>query len=318
MKTIAFFNNKGGVGKTTLVYHLAWMFQELGLSVLAVDLDPQSNLTSFFLDDEEIEGLWNEPNSQRTVLGCVQPLIERLGDIRQPEPIERDGIGLLAGDLGLSTFEDRLAQAWPAGFDPIDANRHDSFRVTSSFARLITRMGESRKADIALMDVGPSLGALNRAALIAADYVVIPLGADLFSLRGLRNLGPVLGGWRSSWADMQRRTAPFELPPGRMKPLGWVLLQHAAVKASEPVKAYGLWASRVPTSYRDSFAADGHQLALLKHYRSLAPMAQEARRPMFRLTAADGALGSHAAAVQRCREDFRALALKIAELASYE
>ena len=50
MKTIAFFNNEGGVGKTSLVYHLAWMYADLGLSVLAADLDPQANLTTMFLD----------------------------------------------------------------------------------------------------------------------------------------------------------------------------------------------------------------------------------------------------------------------------
>ena len=49
MKTVTLFNNKGGVGKTTLAYHLAWMFREIGLNVLAVDLDPQSNLTTAFL-----------------------------------------------------------------------------------------------------------------------------------------------------------------------------------------------------------------------------------------------------------------------------
>lgn len=59
MKTIAFFNNKSGVGKTTLVYNLAWMFAELGLSVVVADLDPQANLTSMFLEEEELESLWN-------------------------------------------------------------------------------------------------------------------------------------------------------------------------------------------------------------------------------------------------------------------
>jgi cellulose biosynthesis protein BcsQ len=55
MKTVAFFNNKGGVGKTTLVYHLAAMMAERGQTVLAVDLDPQANLTSMFLSEEELE-----------------------------------------------------------------------------------------------------------------------------------------------------------------------------------------------------------------------------------------------------------------------
>ncbi len=59
MKTIAFFNNKGGVGKTSLVYHLAAMFSELGIAVVAADFDPQSNLTSMCFPDERIEALYD-------------------------------------------------------------------------------------------------------------------------------------------------------------------------------------------------------------------------------------------------------------------
>jgi len=58
MKTIAFFNNKGGVGKTFLVYHLAWMFADHGVKTIVVDLDPQANLTAMFLDAERLEALW--------------------------------------------------------------------------------------------------------------------------------------------------------------------------------------------------------------------------------------------------------------------
>ncbi len=60
MISLAFFNNKGGVGKTSLVYHLAWMYAELGLPVLAADLDPQANLTSMCLDDNRLETLWGD------------------------------------------------------------------------------------------------------------------------------------------------------------------------------------------------------------------------------------------------------------------
>ena len=54
MITIAFFNNKGGVGKTSLVYHLARMFGELGCRVLAADLDPQANLSIMALNEERL------------------------------------------------------------------------------------------------------------------------------------------------------------------------------------------------------------------------------------------------------------------------
>ena len=63
---IAFFNNKGGVGKTTLVYHLSWAFADLGRHILAVDLDPQANLTASFLNEDQLEELWPEGPHRKT------------------------------------------------------------------------------------------------------------------------------------------------------------------------------------------------------------------------------------------------------------
>jgi hypothetical protein len=61
---------------------------------------------------------------------------------------------------------------------------------------------------------------------------------------------------------------------------------------------------------------DEHCLTMLKHYRSLMPMAQEARKPIFHLKAADGAIGAHAQAAQTVRGDFERLALAIAKRTS--
>jgi len=91
MKTIAFFNNKGGVGKTSLVYHVAHMFTDLGLTVVAADLDPQANLSSMFLDEEKLESVWSDVYAQ-TIYGAIRPLIEGEGDIGdiRPDLFERD------------------------------------------------------------------------------------------------------------------------------------------------------------------------------------------------------------------------------------
>ncbi|MCG6537492.1 MAG: ParA family protein, partial [Syntrophales bacterium LBB04] len=64
---LTFFNNKGGVGKTSLVYHLAWMFSELGHTVVAVDLDAQANLTAAYLDEDELERLWENEKDPTTI-----------------------------------------------------------------------------------------------------------------------------------------------------------------------------------------------------------------------------------------------------------
>lgn len=321
MKSIAFFNNKGGVGKTSLVFHLAWMFAELGHRVIAADLDPQANLTSMFLDEDRLEDIWPDGAHPDSIFGSISPIVKGLGDIN-PAHIEEisDSIGLLVGDLGLATFEDRLAQNWPLCADGDEA----AFRVISSFFRLLViAAGDNRTADLVLIDVGPNLGAINRAAIIAADHVVVPLGPDLFSLQGLRNLGPTLRKWRADWRTRRKlNPAPdLPLPEGRMQPAGYVVMQHA-VRLDRPVKAYRRWIDRIPLEYRTSVldqATDGvpaveedeHCLAQLKHYRSLMPFAMEARKPMFSLKPADGAIGAHLEAVETCYLDFKGLAENI-------
>jgi cellulose biosynthesis protein BcsQ len=322
MKTIAFFNNKGGVGKTALAYHLAWMFTELGKRVIVMDLDPQSNLSSMFLDEDRLEELWPEGKHPETIQGVLDPIVRGLGDIATPhlETIT-PSLGLIPGDLALSKFEDKLSEAWPRCHNRDEA----AFRTMTAFHRAMLVAGEAWNADLALIDVGPNLGALNRSALIASDYVVIPLAPDLFSLQGLRNLGPQLQEWRTSWADLKQKSPDKELPlpSGSIRPLGYVMTQHA-VRRDRPVQAYQRWMRKVPSEYRASVLGntdrpplgppnqpDPNCLATLKHYRSLMPLAMEARKPMFYLKPADGALGAHVEAVRDCHRDFMSLAKRI-------
>ena len=155
MKTIAFFNNTGGVGKTSLVYHLAWMYANLGLTVVAADLDPQANLTTMFLSEDHIESLWSDSQPRPTVYGAIQPLLDGTGDIANPnvESIA-DNIGLLAGDLALSASEDELNSQWPDCLD----RKPRAFRVLSAFWRVIEDAARQRSASLVLIDVGPNLG----------------------------------------------------------------------------------------------------------------------------------------------------------------
>ena len=323
MTAIAFFNNKGGVGKTTLGYHLSWMYADLGLSVVVVDLDPQANLTAMFLSEDRMEDLWPDGDHPHSILGSVSPILRGLGDISEPHVEEvDDNLGLIVGDLGLSRFEARLSAAWPSCLDGDEA----AFRTESAFYRTILRAAEMREADVVLIDVGSNLGAINRAAIIAANFVVFPLAPDLFSLQGLRNLGPTFREWRMEWRDRVDRWpdgSSLSLPSAAITPAGYIVIQHA-VRAGRPVQAYRKWLRRIPDVYRvealgetngGTVAADEdlHCLATLKHYRSLMPMAQEARKPIFHLKAADGALGGHIHAVQDCNDDFMRLAFAIAD-----
>ena len=207
MKTVAFFNNKGGVGQTSLVYHLAWMFAEQGRRVIAADLDPQANLSGMFLTEETMEEMSGDP-ARKTINDDIAPLFDGTGDIASAPHVEEIGerIGLLTGDLSLSRQEDDLSSQWPLCLD----RNPRAFRVTTAFARLICRAGTGFDADLALVDVGPNLGALNRASLVACDHVIVPLAPDLFSLQGLRNIGPTLRNWRVAWSE-RRAKKPEDL-----------------------------------------------------------------------------------------------------------
>ena len=112
------------------------------------------------------------------------------------------------------------------------------------------------------------------------------------------------------------------LPDAAMSPSGYVVMQHA-VRLDRPVRAYARWMDRIPAVYREAvldrtkepsppIAADPLCLQILEHYRSLMPMAMEARKPMFALRPADGAIGAHVDAVRSCYDDFRGLAREIA------
>ena len=319
MKTVAFFNNKGGVGKTTLVYHLAWMFADKGIKTLVADLDPQANLTSMFLDENRLEQLWPDGEHPETIYGAIRPIIRGIGDIAKPHVEQVNvNLGLIAGDLGLSNFEDKLSESWPKCH-----NRDESaFRVMTAFHRVI-EAGSADGVEVVLIDVGPNLGAINRSALIASDYVILPLAPDLFSLQGLKNLGPKLQEWRANWNELlMKAPQDISMPKGQMKPSGYVVMQHG-LRDNRPVKAYLRWMDRIPDIYRNSVLDDAvssnvdvgedpFNLALLKHYRSLMPLAMEARKPMFFLKPADGAIGAHVEAVNGCYQDFYQLAKKIA------
>lgn len=318
MKTIVFFNNKGGVGKTTTVYHVAWMLSEMGVKTVAIDLDPQSNLTSMFLTDERLEEIY-EDNLQVTILDSITPVLS--GDPYQTVHVEKinDNLGLVLGNLSLSTFEDKLSDAWLKCL----AGDIYSFRLTSIFNTIIHDAANQFDAEIVIIDVGPNLGAINRAVTISSDHIIVPVASDLFSLQGIKNLGITLNTWKNQWAQRQEHKpsgVSFEIPQKKSTPCGYIVMQYSA-KESRPVKSYLKWANRIPDVFTEyvlnvpktgiTIENDPNCLALLKHYRSLAPMSMEAHKPIFSLKPADGAIGAHLYAVQKSHSEFNALTQRI-------
>jgi len=333
VKSLALFNNKGGVGKTTMTFNLAHMLARQGLEVLLIDCDPQCNLSALALDEDDLEEVFTgDPSEGRTVAACVERVRIGNGELYKPSLLElTERLSILPGDLTLSRFEGKLAKAWPEIFS---TDAESAVFVTTAIERLAEETALEYGVDIVLFDVGPSLGALNRAVLLACDAVLIPLAPDLFSLRGLENVGEAMRDWQNDWAQaririqqgQQRssgrrrdgRSAPRE---HAMRPLGYVLQQHLA-REEVPLKAYARWAEQIPGYYRRFVlgqevefksigSVDPYCLGHLRHFASLVPLAQAARKPIFDLKHADGVLGTQFQLVERARSEFEALALKV-------
>ena len=128
-----------------------------------------------------------------------------------------------------------MSTEWPNCLG--STNLYRAFRVITAFWQVVQAGAGESGADIVLIDVGPSLGAINRSALIATDYVVVPLAADLFSRQGLRNLGPTLRRWRVD-ANTVVLFGPVHVAaqalPGELGRDALELLVHAVEQMEQP------------------------------------------------------------------------------------
>jgi chromosome partitioning protein len=159
MVTIAVANQKGGVGKTTIAFNLAQILAEQHKNnILAIDNDPQANLTSSFFE-EPVESKAN----------IITAYDEKL---LMPQQIS-DSIGLLGSDTNLAAVAER-------DFSVI-------FRLKESLKNLQTGP-DSKKFDFIIIDCLPSFGHLHLAALTAADYVLIPVKPAPYALAGMKDL----------------------------------------------------------------------------------------------------------------------------------
>jgi len=320
VKSLVLFNNKGGVGKTTLTFHIAHMMARLGRRVVALDCDPQCNLSAALLSEDELFDIWEHEAPDRTVSDCVELVRRGKGEVRKPQLTRVDtNLWLLPGKLELSRFEQTLAEEWAK---KADTSNERALDVTTALDLLSNLAAQAVNADIVLFDIGPNLGALNRSALLACDAVIVPMAPDLFSLQGLRNVGSSLRTWRKEWHLVRERhmedRPQADYPPHEFKPIGYIVQQHLA-RADRPVSGHASWATAIPAVFHEEVLgekgtkipsdidSDPFCIASVKHVSSLVPLAQQARKPLFDLKHADGVGGGQIQAVALASKQFTKL-----------
>lgn len=300
----ALFNNKGGVGKTTFLYHIAYRLADRGRRVLMVDCDSQCNLTSYSMDDRAIDHAWGTAGN--SVYRAIEQVARTIGDIRNraPTPIS-DNLFLVPGDLMLSGFEDRLGDTWNAAKGGDEA----ALRAQSAIYRVILQSVAKVDAEFVFVDLGPNLGALNRTVLSGCDHVVVPISPDLFSIRGTENLGQKLEKWRTEWDQSNNSWAGtgFDIPRGRPQFLGYVTQQHnLRNNAAGMTKGWKIFGDRIEQAIQgnivDRLSSLGqvaaptngtYNLGQIPNLYSLIPYSLEARKPIYKCDYHDGLRGEH-------------------------
>ena len=168
-KVIVITNQKGGVGKTTKTFNLGVALAKQGKKVLVVDVDPQSNLTTY--------AGWYDENELKYTLTDLMEQSMNDDEIKIKESIlhHSENVDLIPSNLSLSALENSLTYAM---------SREYTLRNCLSSIK--------DDYDYILLDCQPSLGMLTINALASANSVIIKVQSEYFALRGMTDLFKII------------------------------------------------------------------------------------------------------------------------------
>jgi len=315
---VAFFNNKGGVGKTTLACNFAAWEAAAGKSVLIVDLDPQCNSTQLVLSEDEWETIYEDRarSERKTVMGLLRHF--RAGEstldleaIANTVRSVRFGVDVLPGHPSLSIFEDLLSDAWGGlkSGEPAGARR-------SMWLRSLRNAYEDRY-DLVVIDVSPSLGAINRSVLVGSDTFVTPMAPDLFSLYALDNITTWFERWLSEYhrgrteAESELTSIGYDVALPDPLPIqhgfiGYTVQQYVSRSSGGEIRqteAYEQHRREIPDRAQALSALSGFagaiDLGTIPNMFSMIPLAQGCHAPIADLKKDDGLRGAQLSQQER-------------------
>lgn len=223
IKKISIFNHKGGVSKTTTAFNLGWMLARNGKKVLLVDADSQCNLTLYAIGQFEYERHF-EQGDLENIKDALEPAFKakpKLIDAVKCINVRRNqNLYLLPGHLDLTEYEVSLGVSFQL------SNALGTLKnLPGAFSYLIEKTAKHYGAEYVLIDLNPSLSAINQDLFVSSDYFLVPTSPDLFSFMAVKSLARVLPNWEK-WAKTARpifADAEYPLPPSTPKFLGYTI-----------------------------------------------------------------------------------------------
>jgi len=301
---ISIFNHKGGVSKTTTAFHLAWMFTEKNKRVLLVDADSQCNLTLTVVGYEQYED-FHEKNPTQNIKDGLSPAFDSKPELIKPiecvKALSNDKLYLLPGSFDITEYEVQLGVSFQ-----FSKSFSTMKNLPGAFNFLIEKTAEKYQADYVIIDVNPSLSAINQDLLISSDYFIVPASPDYFSKMAIKSLSRVLPIWER-WAKQAREifaNATYPLPQNPPKFLGFTI-NDFTLKSGQPATSFQKVINGIEQLVKDEmipsfksadllldekFYSNEYCIAKIPNFHTLVTRFQEYSTPVFLLT--DEQIGS--------------------------
>ena len=323
MKAISIFNNKGGVGKTTLTFHLAHALAEMGHRTLIIDLDPQCNLTILSMEEEKLHDIWLKEDAfiddfqgarnkctesdfqklaseTRSIHFLMKPAEDGAADVgKLSSPYQLGAnLDLIPGRLTMHLFEDKIASRWSDVYqgDPL------AIRTVSNPRYLAESYARQHQYDFVILDTSPSLGALNKVIISTTDGFLIPCMPDMFSLYGIRNIGNALTVWKKQFETIHHLLSNEKrksFPSKYVRLLGYTIYNAKKYSGSKPwnlATAHYNYANQMPEAIKEYIASGVREhltdsvlaqpvgaTAIMHTHNTLPSMAQRYHLPMWKI-----------------------------------
>lgn len=219
-KFLSIFNNKGGVGKTTITWNVADALAVNGKRVLTIDFDPQCNLSIAILGEKKFSEVLPQENHPygTTIRSYLQRFLQNTGDFdffSHKGVNTHENVSVVAGDFWLNVYAESLS----VGGDLLTGTGITKYAVLRDLVDFAERK-ENVKYDYVLIDLPPSFGSIVRAALYCSDYFIVPATSDTYSSYCIGLIAQMLPEFIQDWNDGYARFAKSNPHINKYKQLG--------------------------------------------------------------------------------------------------
>lgn len=244
---ISLFNHKGGVSKTTTAFNLGWAMADRGKRVLIVDADPQCNLTGTVLNFDGVSDFnaFYKDSPGANISECLSPVFKGTGAQLTPAKITQTpnkNLFLLAGNIDLSENETQISVALSTSA-AIPALQN----IPGSVCALLRMTAEKEKIDVVVVDMSPSVGALNQCLLMGSDYFIVPTSPDYYCNQAISSLARVLPRWNAGVSHFRNSSLTYPFPDEPPKFCG-IISQRYRPRSGSPSYSFQQWIDVIKTT----------------------------------------------------------------------